>query len=119
MGISMSLYSVDEPVLTRMLARPELCLEMIAPAEVERFELGLELVDDEGHGFEKSWHGVHYLLTGSAWETSSTFSCSLFPVLVRSEPLTGVEQRLLELSLQLLARRQDSEVLGDMNSALV
>lgn len=64
----MSLYSVDEPVLTRMLARPELCLEMIAPDEVEQFELGLKLVDDDGHGFEKSWHGVHYLLTGSAWE---------------------------------------------------
>ena len=41
---------------------------MIAPDEAEQFVLDLDQDTQEWLSLDKAWHGLHYLLTETAWE---------------------------------------------------
>jgi len=60
MGMYCSLVEVDEDQIDDLLADPEGVRDFIEEAEEE----GEAEVTD----LDKSWHGIHFLLTGSAWE---------------------------------------------------
>jgi hypothetical protein len=88
----LSLATVSDGHIARLLADPPLVWRVIAPDDPERYEdarqsaPGPSLIkrlfgkpqsaDDfalsEGEGsvvdLDKAWHGIHYLLTGTAWE---------------------------------------------------
>jgi hypothetical protein len=98
MGMYVSLASLSEPTITKLHADPPLVWLVVAPDDPEaiakargapkrpgllarlfgaRAETTLPpttagLVLEEGEGdvgsLDKAWHGIHYLLTGTAWE---------------------------------------------------
>ncbi len=67
MGIYVSLQAVSPEILEKMVQRPELCMEALAPAELETFELGLEERPEDWCSLDKAWHAVSYLFTGTDW----------------------------------------------------
>jgi hypothetical protein len=67
MGIYVCLHAVSGDNLLKMLERPELCVEALAPAELTAFELGLSDDPADWHSLDKAWHGLHYLYTGTSW----------------------------------------------------
>ena len=95
MGMALALHTVSENNISKVLADPPLVWRIIAPDDSEIYQharaekqpgllarlLGakpVELSDDvpdlpktDGEGIEtdldKAWHGIHYLLTGTAW----------------------------------------------------
>ena len=96
MGMALALHTVSENNISKVLADPPLVWRIIAPDDSEIYQharaekqpgllarlLGakpVELSEDvpdlpktDGEGIEtdldKAWHGIHYLLTGTAWE---------------------------------------------------
>ena len=82
MGMLLSLYSLSDRHVNEVLDDPPLAWDILAaddPAlrsallrESGRSDTGerLDLAPDEVEEAEldKAWHGLHYLLTGSAWE---------------------------------------------------
>ena len=96
MGMALALHTVSENNISKVLADPPLVWRIIAPDDPEIYQharaekqpgllarlLGakpVELSEDvpdlpktHGEGIEtdldKAWHGIHYLLTGTAWE---------------------------------------------------
>jgi hypothetical protein len=95
MGMRLGLLSLADPHITRVVRSPSLAWRLIAPegsavagvtgqartaargkktAGIRRPKAKappvLELDANEGArcDLEKSWHGIHYLLTGTAWE---------------------------------------------------
>ena len=78
--MTMSLIAVRDDTIRRLHADPPLIWKLLAPDDPElydeaRAEHGgsdqeLPLGKDEGKQLhlDKSWHGIHYLLTGTAWE---------------------------------------------------
>lgn len=79
MGTTMSITAVSDATIRRLLADPPLVFKLLAPDDPELYEEvrgdssaddGLELRENEGDSLhlDKSWHGIHYLLTGTAWE---------------------------------------------------
>jgi hypothetical protein len=105
MGMVVSLSSLRDETIERLLADPLLVWQVIAPDDAEAYARArreaderskpglfsrlfggrtrvdaassptptLELADDEGElgDLDKSWHGIHYLLTSSADETET------------------------------------------------
>ena len=98
MGMLLGMVTLDDANIARLLADPPLIWRVLAPDDPEPYEearrqaaepglLGRlfgrkaapqaaredlhlaegELVDTE---LDKAWHGIHYLLTGTAWEGS-------------------------------------------------
>lgn len=61
MGIYVSCQAVSPEILQRILERPELSMEALAPAELEQFELGLQTRPEDWCSLDKAWHAVHYL----------------------------------------------------------
>jgi hypothetical protein len=79
MGMVVSLASVSDATIARLLEAPPLVWQVFAPDDPEAFARALEEVatpaplslgDGEGEigDIDKAWHGVHYLLTGTADE---------------------------------------------------
>jgi hypothetical protein len=98
MSMILSLTELGDPNVARLLADPPLVWQVISPDDPERYEQArseasrpfilkrlfsrskapdaaatappLVLGDGEGESadLDKAWHGIHYLLTGSAWE---------------------------------------------------
>jgi hypothetical protein len=103
MSMVVSLASVSDATIARLLADPPLVWQVVAPDDPDAYErarreaderakpglfarlfggrgradvppaavpAGLELADGEGDlgDLDKSWHGIHYLLTGTADE---------------------------------------------------
>ena len=105
MGMVVSLSSVRDETIERLLADPPLVWQVVAPDDPEAYERArseaddrakpglisrlfgartqgdaprtplppLELTDGEGDlgDLDKSWHGIHYLLTGTADESGT------------------------------------------------
>jgi Domain of unknown function (DUF1877) len=104
MGMVVSLSSVRDETIERLLADPPLVWQLIAPDDPDAYDRArreaedrtrpglfsrlfggrkqdtpstpapaLELADDEGElgDLDKSWHGIHYLLTGQADESGT------------------------------------------------
>jgi hypothetical protein len=95
MGMSLSLVSIGDSNIDRLLHDPPLVWKVIAPEEPRLYESAraatvkrsvlsrlmgraapveavpdLEMADDEGIAtdLDKAWHGIHYLLTGDGSE---------------------------------------------------
>ena len=96
MGMALALHTISDENISKVLADPPLIWRVIAPDDPEIYEharaekqpgflarlfgatpgevrTGLpELPKADGEGLEtdldKAWHGIHYLLTGTAWE---------------------------------------------------
>ena len=79
MGTTMGLTAVTDATIQRLLADPPLVCKLLAPDDPELYEemrgesgAGGDLALSEGEGdtlfLDKSWHGIHFLLTGTAWE---------------------------------------------------
>jgi hypothetical protein len=90
MAMRLGLLSLSDANITRVLKKPALAWSLITPAPPPETEepaakgkrkpaaskskakttTGLELVTNEGMrcDLDKAWHGIHYLLTGTAWE---------------------------------------------------
>ncbi len=90
MGMVMVLHQASDNTIDRLLADPPLVWQFLAPdnpevyTEARRASRGLltrllgrraevpplELSEDEGEllDLDKSWHGIHFLLTETAWE---------------------------------------------------
>ncbi len=69
MGMTSSLYAVDEARIDALRADPGLVWELIDPDDA----VDDDTADGDAQGvlqadLDKAWHGIHYLLTGSAWE---------------------------------------------------
>lgn len=60
MSMICNLVEVDEDQINELLADPESILDFLDEVEEEG---EAEIAD-----LEKAWHGIHFLLTGSAWE---------------------------------------------------
>ena len=82
MGMYLSICTLSDDNIRKVLADPPLVLKVIAPddselyedarnelgAQIPALELALakgEVVDSQ---LDKAWHGIHYLLTQSVWE---------------------------------------------------
>lgn len=61
MGMTSSLYSVTEEYADALRAEPDLAVGLLDPDDPDRGEVAETDLD-------KAWHGIHYLLTGTAWE---------------------------------------------------
>lgn len=96
MSMILALTTVSNANIARLVADPPLVWQVIAPDDPERYEdarlsapppsflkrlfgkhpaedaADLVLTDGEGAStdLDKAWHGIHYLLTGTAWEGS-------------------------------------------------
>ncbi len=81
MGMVMGLVAVTDETISRLLDDPPLVWKLLAPDDPEPYEEArrdspapadddLELSETEGDDLylDKAWHGLHYLLTGTAWE---------------------------------------------------
>jgi hypothetical protein len=82
MGMVMGLLSVSDETIRRLLADPPLVFKLLAPDDPDLYDEAradssapdgddeLELGESESHHLylDKAWHGLHYLLTGTAWE---------------------------------------------------
>jgi hypothetical protein len=96
MGMVLALHTISDDNISRVLADPPLIWRVIAPEDPEIYHhtraekqpgflarlFGAEIAEAttdlpdlpkvEGEGIEidldKAWHGIHYLLTGTAWE---------------------------------------------------
>ncbi len=96
MGMVLALHTISDANIDRVLADPPLIAKVVAPDDPEFYQslrpklkkgfvaklIGrpsaeeslppedLVFMDDEGKDtdLDKSWHGIHYLLTGSDWE---------------------------------------------------
>jgi hypothetical protein len=82
MGMVMGLVAVRDDTIRALLADPPLLWKLLAPDDPELYDaartdsvLGsgvdeLRLASGEGENLylDKSWHGLHYLFTGTAWE---------------------------------------------------
>jgi hypothetical protein len=90
MGMVLALTSVDDKALAAIQAHPALVWKLLAPDDPEAYETALtaekrswlsrllggkqpEVLDvgiDAGDqiDLDKAWHGIHFLLTGTAWE---------------------------------------------------
>lgn len=63
MSMILVLRSINDAEIDSLLGDPERVLELL---EDEGTRTGAESID-----LDKAWHGIHYLLTGSAWEGGS------------------------------------------------
>jgi hypothetical protein len=98
MSMMLGLVTLDDANIARLLADPPLVWQVLAPDDPERYEEGRrqgrqpgvwgrllgrkappeaappDLQFAEGElaraDLDKAWHGIHYLLTGTAWEGS-------------------------------------------------
>src|SRR6187401_1556372 len=98
MSMILSFANLRDANLARILADPPLVWKVVAPDDPEMYEearrsapsrslmarifgkrssdaeqeTSAELILEEGEGqstdLDKAWHGIHYLLTGTAWE---------------------------------------------------
>jgi hypothetical protein len=75
MSMILDLYSLSDAHVHAVLADPPLVWEVLGtrhPAlrALGQSSSGLGLAPDEVEeaSLDKAWHGIHYLLTGSAWE---------------------------------------------------
>jgi hypothetical protein len=80
MGMILGLTTVSDENIQRILDDPPLLCKLLAPDDPEwyeraREEVGgpdAELILGEGEGdsidLDKAWHGLHFLLTSTAWE---------------------------------------------------
>ncbi len=95
MSMCLGLATLSDAHIDRVLGDPPLIWRVVAPDDPDPFEaaraaqqkptlpsrlfgprqetptaVGLELSATEGTGtdLDKAWHGIHYLLTGTAWE---------------------------------------------------
>lgn len=75
MSMILNLYSLSDAHLRAVLADPPLVWEVLGTRHPGLRALGpassgLDLAPDEVEeaSLDKAWHGIHYLLTGSAWE---------------------------------------------------
>ena len=96
MGMALALHTISDENISKVLADPPLIWRVIAPEDPEMYEQArtqkrpgflarlfgakpaegkadlLELARADGEGLETdldmAWHGIHYLLTGTAWE---------------------------------------------------
>jgi len=79
MGMRLQLYSLSDGHVAALLADPPLVWDVLGADDPELREegqaqsqgqAGLDLAPDEveTEDLDKAWHGIHYLLTGSAWE---------------------------------------------------
>lgn len=93
MGMVLGLVATDDETIAKLLADPPLIWKLLAPDDPAIYEeargdgrgrsffgrlfgrksedpaLGVEIaVPTEEIDLDKSWHGIHYLLTGTAWE---------------------------------------------------
>jgi hypothetical protein len=100
MGMRLGLLSLADANITRVVRSPSLAWRLIAPDGAKpdgvaqhakgaargkktassrrpkpKAQRALSLAANEGTlcDLEKSWHGIHYLLTGSAWEGEPPF----------------------------------------------
>lgn len=69
MGMVCCLAPVDEDQINELLANPEGVSDFLEMSEEDE-EIG-------GVDLDKAWHGIHFLLTGSAWEGEEPL-CYLF-----------------------------------------
>ena len=100
MSMILAMVALDDTSVARVLADPPLVWKVIAPEDPERYEearrearqpglwarlLGRKAAPETGTvpddfelgegertdtDLDKAWHGIHYLLTGTAWEGS-------------------------------------------------
>ncbi len=96
MGMALAFHSISDENIDRLIADPPLVWRVIAPDDPEIYQMTragaqpgfvarlfgakspavesdlptLSYVDGEGldSDVDKAWHGIHYLLTGTAWE---------------------------------------------------
>jgi Domain of unknown function (DUF1877) len=90
MGLVMGLITVRDATIERILADPPLVWKILAPDDPEPYQEAraaygagaadhVELVEGEGEHLhlDKAWHGIHYLLTGTAWEGAAPLNLLL------------------------------------------
>lgn len=82
MGMVLGMVSVRDATIRRLLADPPLVWKLLAPDDPEPYEearadsdvvvvdddLELEEAESEHLDLDKAWHGLHWMLTGTAWE---------------------------------------------------
>ena len=77
MGMRLQLYSLSNEHVAAVLTDPPLVWDVLGADDPElreqsqgQSDLALDLAPDEveTEDLDKAWHGIHYLLTGSAWE---------------------------------------------------
>ena len=110
MGMYVSLHRLAPEPFQRIFQNPELCMEALAPAELDTFELGLPDRPEDWVSLDKAWHGLHFLLTGTSWEgeeplcyivwggTELEWDTCFFEVLPRA--LTPEQVRAWHIALQ-------------------
>lgn len=82
MGMVLGMTTLGDDNIRRVLADPPLVWKVVAPDDPEIYEearsdegsdgTGVDLAFEEAEmvslDLDKAWHGLHFLLTGSAWE---------------------------------------------------
>jgi hypothetical protein len=61
--MTMTIVALQPEKLALVREDPGLALDLVLPEEDEGEQIGHPIVD-----LDKTWHGIHYLLTGTAWE---------------------------------------------------
>ncbi|MEP6849117.1 MAG: YfbM family protein [Acidobacteriota bacterium] len=91
MGMYLGLVSISDEGITQILSDPPLVWKVVSPDDPEIYEearyaktswfsrlfakkassqeeLKVDIKREEDVDVDKAWHGIHYLLTGTAWE---------------------------------------------------
>ena len=89
MSMILRLVTLSDTNIENLLRDPPLVWRVIAPDDLEPYEAAREqegrsdpnppdLFSASGEGYsehlDKAWHGIHYLLTGTAWEGTMPLS---------------------------------------------
>lgn len=139
MGMTLSLYSIEARHVDVLLANPALAWKVIAYDDPEWASETIEnagvsadeaeklQLDEEGVAeadLDKAWHGIHYLLTGSAWEGEAPLNFLLHggtplgaededeesepvPRLFRPDEVQEIDRALDDIDVDLLRERYD------------
>jgi Domain of unknown function (DUF1877) len=62
LSMTLTIAALEEDEIARVLADPGAALDLVFPEDETALNEGAAV------DLDKSWHGIHYLLTGTAWE---------------------------------------------------
>ncbi|TQK06764.1 YfbM family protein [Herbaspirillum sp. SJZ107] len=145
MGMTLTLYSIGEQHADAIIANPPLAWKVLAYDDPEWAEETManagvstneaaSLQLDEGDvaetDLDKAWHGIHYLLTGTAWGGEAPYNFLLeggvllgdeddtsepAPRLLRKDEVEAIHHALAALTADTLRERFDPEAMQKLD----
>jgi len=118
MSMTLTMKAVSDGEIEKLFAEPQLTFDLLYPEEDDTLD------DSSLLDLDKAWHGIHYLLTGTAWEGEPPLNALVVggtslpdpddewaygpPRILRSADVRALDQALDAVSDQDLRNRFDA-----------